>query len=67
MAGSATTFEENLALAQSAMARYADAPLPHLIAGQRVLSRSGEWFVNVSPDLLSTRRPAIRCGNGASA
>ena len=33
--GSATTFEENLALAQSAMARYADAPLPHLIAGQR--------------------------------
>ena len=27
----------------------------------------GEWFVNVSPDLLSTRRPAIRCGNGASA
>ena len=49
MAGSATTFEENLALAQSAMARYADAPLPHLIGGQRVPSRSGETFTNHSP------------------
>ena len=49
MAGSATTYEENLALAQSAMGRYADAPLPHLIAGRRVLSRSGETFTNHSP------------------
>ncbi len=49
MAGSATSYEENLALAQSAMGRYADAPLPHLIAGQRVLSRSGETFTNHSP------------------
>jgi 5-carboxymethyl-2-hydroxymuconic-semialdehyde dehydrogenase len=49
MAGSATTYEENLALAQSAIGRYADAPLPHLIAGRRVLSRSGETFTNQSP------------------
>ena len=49
MAGSATTYEENLALAQSAMGRYADAPLPHLIAGRRVLSRSGETFTTHSP------------------
>ena len=49
MAGSATTYEENLALGQSAMGRYADAPLPHLIAGRRVLSRSGETFTNHSP------------------
>ena len=31
------------------MGRYADAPLPHLIAGRRVLSRSGETFTNHSP------------------
>ncbi|HAB56921.1 MAG: 5-carboxymethyl-2-hydroxymuconate semialdehyde dehydrogenase [Acidimicrobiaceae bacterium] len=49
MAGSATTYEENLALAQSVTARYADAPLPHLIGGRRVLSRSGEMFTNHSP------------------
>ena len=49
MAGSATSYEENLALAQSAMGRYAKAPLPHLIAGRRVLSRSGETFTNHSP------------------
>ncbi|MEM8709230.1 MAG: aldehyde dehydrogenase family protein, partial [Actinomycetota bacterium] len=49
MAGPATTYEANLALARSAMARYADAPLPHLIGGERVLSASGETFTNHSP------------------
>ena len=48
MAGSATTFEENLALAQSAMARYADTPLPH-DCGSAGAERSGETFTNHSP------------------
>ncbi|MEM7288151.1 MAG: 5-carboxymethyl-2-hydroxymuconate semialdehyde dehydrogenase [Actinomycetota bacterium] len=49
MAGSTHTYDENLAAAEQHLARFAEEPLPHLIAGETVPSRSGETFENASP------------------
>ncbi|MEO1060938.1 MAG: 5-carboxymethyl-2-hydroxymuconate semialdehyde dehydrogenase [Actinomycetota bacterium] len=49
MAGAAHTFDENLAAATTHLARFAAAPLPHLIAGEAVPSSSGATFTNHSP------------------
>ncbi len=49
MAAQTHTFEENLAAAQAQLDRFAAEPLPHLIAGERVSSTSGESFANHSP------------------
>ncbi len=43
------TFDENTAVASTQLARFADAPLPHLIDGKPVPSASGETFANTSP------------------
>ncbi len=43
------SYEENLAAANASLARFADAPLTHLINGEHVLSVSGETFANSSP------------------
>ena len=45
----ATTYEDNLAAATGYLARFANAPLPHLIGGEAMLSVSGETFANQSP------------------
>ena len=45
----AKTFEENVAAAETHLARFADAPLPHLINGEQVPSVSGDTFANSSP------------------
>ena len=45
----ATTYEENLAAADEHLARFADAPVPHTIAGAQVPGSSGETFADVSP------------------
>ena len=45
----AKTYEENVAAAEKHLARFADAPLPHLINGEQVPSASGETFANSSP------------------
>ena len=44
-----TTYEENLAAAEQTLARFAAAPLPHLIAGVATSSASGQTFANSSP------------------
>jgi len=44
-----TTYEENVAAAGTHLARFAEAPLHHLIAGELVPSASGETFTNHSP------------------
>ena len=46
---SATTYEENVAVAEKHLARFSEAPLPHLIGGEPVLSTSGRTFTNTSP------------------
>ena len=43
------TFEENSAAATEHLQRFADAPLPHLIAGEATPSVSGSTFANASP------------------
>jgi len=43
------TFEENSAAATEHLQRFADAPLPHLIAGEAITSVSGSTFANASP------------------
>ncbi|MEM7094623.1 MAG: 5-carboxymethyl-2-hydroxymuconate semialdehyde dehydrogenase [Actinomycetota bacterium] len=43
------TFEENRVAASESLSRFADDPLLHLIAGERVPSASGETFTNESP------------------
>ncbi len=43
------TFEENLTAATTHLARFANEPLTHLIAGASVASESGETFENHSP------------------
>lgn len=45
----ANTYRENLAAAEQHLARFAAAPLEHLIGGETVPSRSGETFANTSP------------------
>lgn len=45
----AGTYEQNLATAAEFMPRFVDAPLLHLIGGQKVASVSGETFTNNSP------------------
>ena len=49
MAGSSHTLEENLAAAQTSLARFADAPLQHLIGGEPAPGASGATFANASP------------------
>ena len=44
-----TTYEQNLAAAEQHLARFASAPLPHLIGGIATPSTSGEVFANHSP------------------
>jgi len=44
-----TTYEQNVAAAEASLARFAEAPLNHLIGGQATPSRSGETFANQSP------------------
>ena len=44
-----TAFAENLAAAEAHLARFAAAPLPHLIAGESVASAGGAAFTNRSP------------------
>jgi len=44
-----TTYEENLAAAETHLERFASDPLPHLIAGEAVPSVAGETFANQSP------------------
>jgi len=44
-----TTFEQNMAAAESHMARFLAEPLPHFIGGAAVPSVSGETFANTSP------------------
>ena len=43
------TIEQNMAAAQASLSHFADAPLLHLINGERVASASGETFANQSP------------------
>ncbi len=43
------TMDENVAAAQASLQRFADAPLLHLINGEKVPSISGETFANQSP------------------
>ena len=43
------TYEQNMAAADQHLARFAAAPLPHLIGGQQVPSVSGATFANESP------------------
>jgi len=45
----ATTYEDNLAAAAGYLARFAKAPLPHLIGGEAMPSVSAETFTNQSP------------------
>ena len=45
----ANTYEENLTAAEGYLARFAEAPLPHLIGGVATPSTSGETFSNQSP------------------
>ena len=45
----ARTYEDNLAAATGYLARFAEAPLPHLIGGEAMPSASGETFTNHSP------------------
>lgn len=49
MGGSAHTFDENCAAADTALARFAAEPLTHLIAGESTAGRAGETFANGSP------------------
>ncbi|MEM9035520.1 MAG: 5-carboxymethyl-2-hydroxymuconate semialdehyde dehydrogenase [Actinomycetota bacterium] len=64
MAGSTHTFEENVAAADRAFARFADEPLPHLIAGEAVPSASGETFENTSP-IDGARLGEVAAGDAA--
>ncbi|MDE0216110.1 MAG: aldehyde dehydrogenase family protein, partial [bacterium] len=49
MAAATHTLEENLKAANQHLARFAYAPLPHLIGADTPLSDSGETFANASP------------------
>lgn len=49
MAASSTTFADNTAAASTHLARFAQSPLRHLIAGEAVDSNSGQTFENTSP------------------
>ena len=49
MAAGSHTLAENLAEASDVMARFAAAPLEHLINGESVGSASGQTFTNESP------------------
>ena len=44
-----TTFEENRAACDAALARFRTAPLPHFIAGRPSLGTSGATFANLTP------------------
>jgi len=44
-----TSYEQNMAAAEANLARFAEAALPHLIAGVPAPSVSGETFANMSP------------------
>jgi len=43
------TYEENLVAAKRHLARFAEAPTLHLVAGESVAGVSGDAFANVSP------------------
>ncbi len=49
MAGSSHTFDQNVAAAETALARFEAAPLQHLIAGAAASAASGATFANASP------------------
>ncbi|MEM7140815.1 MAG: 5-carboxymethyl-2-hydroxymuconate semialdehyde dehydrogenase [Actinomycetota bacterium] len=49
MAATTSTYEENLAAAESAMARFRREPLPHIIGGLTTVGTSGATFPNHSP------------------
>ena len=49
MAGTAPTFDENLAATEKHLPRFREAALPHIIGDSTSTSASGETFVNTSP------------------
>ncbi len=57
-------FRENLQKAETFLARFRDAPLPHHIGGARLAPEGGEWFETRSPVDL---KPLARVASGNAA
>ncbi|MDJ0767361.1 MAG: 5-carboxymethyl-2-hydroxymuconate semialdehyde dehydrogenase [Ilumatobacter sp.] len=64
MVAAGYTYDDNLAVADEHLARFAAEPLPHLIAGEAVPSPSGETFENTSP-IDGTRLGDVAAGDAA--
>ncbi len=64
MSASGPTFEENLAAARRHLARFAEGPTLHLIAGEPTPSVSGETFTNTSP-IDGAELGRVAAGDGA--